>query len=53
VYGGEKSLGPAGVNTGPHERRSVEVTGPATLAVIRLGGPAVSTDKYTRTRKNK
>ena len=38
-------MGPAGVNTGPHERRSVEVSGPATLAVIRLGEPAVSTDK--------
>jgi len=40
VCGGENSLGPAGVNTGPHEHRSVEVSGPATLAVIRLGEPA-------------
>ena len=47
VYGREKSLGPAGVNTGPHERRSVKVSGPATLAVIRLGEPTAK-PSYSR-----
>ena len=31
MYGGEKGLGPASVNTGTHERHSVEASVPATL----------------------
>jgi len=50
VYGGEKSLEPAGVNTGPHERRSVEVSGRATL---RWSGWASPRCQRTSTRKNK